>query len=87
MTGKPEGVLYRDATTRILDVAGLAKSFADSFNMTPQTFTSAEFALQMIAGVDQVSFTLSSSTPDDASGLTMAICAPSSPTAENPSRS
>lgn len=59
MTGNPEYAIYRDAQTRILDIAGLATSFANSFKMTAQTFTSAEFALQMIAGVDQVSFTTS----------------------------
>jgi hypothetical protein len=51
----------------VLDVHALAKFFADSFGMRLnsddqsklQPFTAAEFALQMVAGVDEVVFTLS----------------------------
>lgn len=52
----------------VLDVQALAKFFADSFGMRLNSdnqsklppFTAAEFALQMVAGVDEVIFTLSS---------------------------
>jgi hypothetical protein len=53
-------VPFRDAGTRILDIGRLATLFANSFSMTMKAFTSAEFALQMIAGVDQVTLELGS---------------------------
>jgi hypothetical protein len=60
---------YRGGNNGVLDVKGLAKLFADSFGLplrtekhpdNAQLFTAAEFALQMVAGVDEVTFTLSS---------------------------
>jgi hypothetical protein len=57
-SGELTSVPYRDAKTRVLDVMQLATQFATSFSMSMSAFTSAEFALQMIAGVDQVTFEL-----------------------------
>ncbi|WP_159007206.1 hypothetical protein [Bradyrhizobium sp. S69] len=49
---------YRgDSTLRVLDI----KTLADTFNarLTPSQFTSAEFALEMVTGVEAVNFKLS----------------------------
>ncbi len=52
-------VFYRDATASVLDINGLANWFMTSFSLQPAQFTSAEFALEMVTGVQQVTFTLS----------------------------
>jgi hypothetical protein len=58
---------YRAGATSVLDITALAKFFADSFGLPlkkpnqqdGKAFTAAEFALQMVAGVDEVTFKLS----------------------------
>jgi len=53
-------VPYRDPATGVLDIAALATWFANSFNPAPAQFTSAEFALEMVTGVELVTFSITS---------------------------
>lgn len=58
VTDPPAPILpsYRDPATRVLDIKALVAAF--TARLAPQQFTSAEFALQMVAGVQMVTFKL-----------------------------